>query len=58
MDTERKAINKVGYLVDCQIVSGREPSIPVIAAYHAEDIEFQSSFQRDVDILTAELTSE
>lgn len=56
-DAERKTIYKVGNLVGRHVVSGRESLIPVITVHHAEDVESQSSFGRDIDILTAELPS-
>lgn len=56
-DAERKAINKVGNLVGRYVFSGRESLIPVITVYHAKDIESQSSFGRNIDILIAELSS-
>lgn len=56
-DAERKAVYKVGYLVGCHVFSGGESFIPVVAVYHAEDVEPQGSFGRDMDILTAELPS-
>lgn len=55
VDAERKLVNKVRYLVGGHILGGRESLISVVAVYHAEDVEPQSSFRRDVDILTAEL---
>lgn len=56
-DAERKAINKVGNLVGRYVFSGRESLIPVITVDHAKDIESQSSFGRNIDILIAELSS-
>ena len=56
-DAERKTINKVGNFVGRHVFSGRESLIPVITVYHAKDIESQSSFGRNIDILTAELPS-
>ena len=55
VDAERKPVNKVRNLVGGHILGGRESLISVVAVYHAEDVEPQSSFRRDVDILTAEL---
>lgn len=57
MDAERKSVNKVRDLVGSHILGGRESFIPVVAVYHAENIEPHTSFGRDVDILTAELPS-
>ena len=57
VDAERKPVNKVRNLVGGHILGGRESLIPVIAVYHAENIDSQASFGRDVDILTAELPS-
>lgn len=56
-NVERKTIYKVGYLVGRHVFSGRESLISVITVHHAEDVESQSSFGRDIDILTAELPS-
>lgn len=56
-DTERKTVKEVGDLVGSHVLGGRESLIPVVAVYHAENIESQSSFGRNVDILTAELPS-
>lgn len=56
-DAERKPVNKVGNLVGGHVFCCRETFIPVIAVYHAEYIESQSSFRRNIDILTAELPS-
>lgn len=56
-DTERKPIKKVSDLVGGHILSGGESFIPVISVYHAENIESQSSFGRNIDILAAELPS-
>ena len=58
VDAERKLVNKVRYLVGGHILGGRESLISVVAVYHAEDVEPQSSFRRDVNILTAELPAE
>lgn len=56
-DTKRKPVKKVGDLVGGHILGGGESFIPIVAVYHAEDIESQTSFGRDIDILTAELPS-
>lgn len=57
VDTERKPVNKVRNLVGGHILGGRESLIPVIAVYHAENIEPQPSFGGDIYILTAKLPS-
>ena len=57
VDAERKPVNKVRNLVGGHILSGRESLIPVIAVYHAENIEPQPSFGGDIYILTAKLPS-
>lgn len=56
-DTERKPVDTVSYLVGGHILGGGESFIPVIAVYHAENVESHSPFGRNVDILTAELPS-
>ena len=57
VDAERKPVNKVRNLVGGHILGGRESLIPVIAVYHAENIEPQPSFGGDIYILTAKLPS-
>ena len=57
VDAERKPVNKVRNLVGGHILGGRESLIPVIAVYHAENIEPQPSFGGDTYILTAKLPS-
>lgn len=54
---ERKTVDKVCDLVGGHVFSGRESFIPVIAVYQAEYVEPQAPFGRDMDILTAELSS-
>lgn len=56
-DTERKSVKKVGNLVCGHILSCGESFISIVAVYHAENVESQTSFRRDIDILTAELPS-
>lgn len=56
-DAERKPVHKIGNFVGCHILSGRESLISVISIYHAENIESQSPFGRNIDILTPELPS-
>lgn len=56
-DMKRKPVKKVGDLVGSHILSRGESFIPIVAVYHAEDIEPQASFGWDIDILTAELPS-
>lgn len=57
VDAERKPVNKVRNLVGGHILGGRESLIPVVAVYHAENIEPQPSFGGDIYILTAKLPS-
>ena len=56
-DTERKPVKEVGDLVGCHVLGSRESLIPIIAVYHAENVEPQSPFGRDIDILAAKLPS-
>ena len=56
-DAERKPVHKIGNFVGCHILSGRKSLISVISIYHAENIESQSPFGRNIDILTPELPS-
>lgn len=56
-DTKRKPIKKVGDLVGSHILSCGESFILIVAVYHAEDIESQTSFGWNIDILTAKLPS-
>ena len=56
-DTERKSVKKVGNPVSGHILSCGESFIPIVAVYHAENIESQTSFRWNIDILTAELPS-
>lgn len=57
MDTERKSVKGVGNLVSGHIISCGESFIPIVAVYHAENVESQTSFRWNIDILTAELPS-
>jgi len=56
-DTERKPVKEVCDFVGGHILGSRESFISVIAVYHAENIESQTSFGRDINFLTAELPS-
>lgn len=56
-DTKRKSVKEVSNLVSGHILSCRESFIPIVAVYHAENIESQTSFRWNIDILTAELPS-
>ena len=56
-DTERKSVKEVGDLVCSYALSGREPFISVTAVHHAENVEPQASFGRDMDVLAAKLPS-
>ena len=56
-DTERKPVKEVGDFVCRHILGCGESFISVIMVYHAENVEPQSSFGRDIDILAAELPS-
>ena len=55
--TERKPVKEVGDFVCRHILGSGESFISVIAVYHAENIEPQSSFGRNINILAAELPS-
>lgn len=54
-DTERKTVKEVGDLVGGHVFGCRESFIPIVAVYHAENVESQTPFGWDIDILTAEL---
>ena len=56
-DTERKTVKEVDDLVGSHVFGCRESFIPIVAVYHAENVESQSPFGWDIDILTAELPS-
>lgn len=56
-DTERKPVKKVGDLVGGHILGSGKSLIPIIAVYHAENVEPKASLGWDIDILTAELPS-
>lgn len=56
-DTERKSVKKVSNLVSGHILSCGESVISIVAVYHTENIESQTSFRWNIDILTAELPS-
>ena len=56
-DTERKPVNEVCDFICRHILGSGKSFIPIIAVYHAENVESQTSFGRDIDILTAELPS-
>ena len=56
-DTERKPVKEVGDLAGGHVLDCRESFIPIVAVYHTENIESQSSFRWNMDILTAELPS-
>ena len=56
-DSERKSVNKIGNLVGGHVLSCGESFIPIVAVNHAENVESQTSFRWDIDILTAELPS-
>lgn len=56
-DTERKPVKEVGDFICRHILGSGKSLIPIIAVYHAENVESQTSFGRDIDILTAELPS-
>ena len=51
-DTERKSVKKVGNLVSGHILSCGESFISIVAVYHAENIESQTSFRWNIDILS------
>lgn len=56
-ETERKPVKEIGNLICRHILGSGKSLIPIIAVYHAENIEPQTSFGGDIDILTAELPS-
>lgn len=56
-DTERKPVKEIGDFISRHILGSGKSLIPIIAVYHAENIEPQPSFGGDIDILTAELPS-
>lgn len=56
-DTKRKPVKEVYNFICRHILGSRESLIPIIAVYHAENVEPQSPFGRDIDILAAELPS-
>ena len=54
-DTHRQSVNKVCYFLGCHVLRRRETLIVVVAVNHAEDIESDTSFRRDIYILSTEL---
>ena len=56
-DTERKSVKEVGNLVSSHIISCGEPFISIVVVDHSENVESQTSFRWNIDILTAELPS-
>ena len=56
-DPKRKSVKEVCDFVGGHILGGGESFISVVTVYHTENIESQSSFGRNIDILTAELPS-
>lgn len=56
-DTKRKPVKKIGDFIGRHIIGSGESFIPIVAVYHAENIESQTSFGWNIDILTAELPS-
>lgn len=56
-DAKRKPVNEIGDFICRNILGSRESFISVIAVYHAENIEPQSPFGRNINILAAELPS-
>lgn len=57
VDTKRKSVKEVCDFVGGHILSCGESFIPIVAVYHAENIESQTSLGWNIDILTAELPS-
>ena len=57
VDTHGKPVKEVCDLLCRHVLGCREPFISVIAIYHTENIESQTSFGRYIDILAAELPS-
>lgn len=55
--TERKPVKEVCDFVGGHFLGCRESFISVIAVYHAENIESQTSFGWNINLLTAELPS-
>ncbi len=55
LNTQRQPVKKISYLVSRHIFRCRETMIPVVSVDHAEKIESEASFRRDVHILVAEL---
>lgn len=56
-DTERKPVKEIGDFISRHILGSGESFISVVAVYHAENVEPQSPFGWDIDILAAELPS-
>lgn len=56
-DTKRKQVKEIGDFIRRHILGSGESFISVVAVYHAENVEPQSPFGRDIDILAAELPS-
>lgn len=56
-DTERKPVKEIGDFICRHILGSGKSFIPIVAVYHAENIESQSLFGWDVDILAAKLPS-
>ncbi len=56
-DTERKSVKEVGNLVSGHILCRGESFISIVAVYHTENVESQTSFRWNIDILTAKLPS-
>ena len=54
-DTEGKPVKKVSNLVSGNILNCGESLISIVAVYHAGNIESQTSFRWNIDILTAQM---
>ena len=50
-------VEEIGNFVGSHVLCGRTSLISVIAIYHAENVDSQSPFGRNIDILTSELPS-
>lgn len=55
--TKRKPVKEIGDFIGRHILDSGESFISVVAVYHAENVEPQSPFGRNIDILAAELPS-
>ena len=56
-NAKRKPVKEIGDFICRHILGSGKSFIPIVAVYHAENIESQSLFGWDIDILTAKLPS-